>query len=353
MDSAPHLLTEDRPEFERVLDQALRAAAEESTARGSRLNAEQLRTMALSAVAAISACAAPEYDAYQHARERLGVPSSTAASANASYGDGTDAGGRGSEGPAALAGSSRSPGWAGRGGGRRADPTRRTDGAHRPDDATAGGGFGDAMSGAGLFAVVAVLTPILAGTAAIIFLIVGYVLAAMSPQPAIAAPLRTAGWLFLAIAGAGILFGMVGLVLTALRDGSAAIHAEHEGEPAEVTAAREVWLTALRERGVLPFLREAMESGAGTDSGSSPGSAAGPGSGAAPVEPFSYDGDAAGGRRRGGPRPPSTLGYSRPGFSSPGGEHDDSGRPRFSSPDFSSPDFSSPDFGGSEQGRDA
>ncbi|MEU6175427.1 hypothetical protein ABZ832_26410 [Streptantibioticus parmotrematis] len=305
MDSAPHLLTEDRPEFERVLDQVLRAAAEESAARGSRLNAEQLRTMALSAAAAISACAAPEYDAYQHARERLRAPSPGSAHASARASDG--------------------------------DRTDETAGGIR---GVAGGGFGDAMSGAGLFPVVAVLTPILAGTAAIIFLIVGYVLAAMSPQPAIAAPLRTAGWLFLAIAGAGILFGMIGLVLTALRDGSSAIHAEHEDDPAEVTAAREAWLTALRERGVVPFLREAMESGAGSDSGS--GS----------VEPFSYE-DPEGGRRRGGPRPPSALGYSRPGFSSPGGEHDDSGRPRFSSPDFTSPDFSSPDFGGPEQGRDA
>lgn len=47
MNSAPHLLPEDRQEFARVLDEALRSANRrpELGAIGQRLNAEQLRTM--------------------------------------------------------------------------------------------------------------------------------------------------------------------------------------------------------------------------------------------------------------------------------------------------------------------
>lgn len=268
MNSAPHLLTEDRPEFERVLDEALRGAADAPGASGSMLSSEQLRTMALSAAAAISACAAAEYDHYLTVRRR-----------------------------------------------QRAARNFTT-------HATAGGGAGDAASGAGLFAIVAVLTPILAGTAALIFLLVGYLLAAMTPEPAIASPLRTAGWLFAAIAATGILLGMVGLVVTALRDGSSAIHASN-GDPDDVAAAKEAWLAALRDRGVRPFIAEAQASSAGHAGGR------------APIRVDDPD----------APRTPR-LGYSRPGFSSPGGDepHEGERRPRFSSPDFSSPDFGGPDF---------
>ncbi|MEU1623946.1 hypothetical protein ABZ746_01075 [Streptomyces sp. NPDC020096] len=294
MNSAPHLLTEDRPEFERVLDEALRAAADTPAANGRRLSSEQLRTMALSATAAISACAAAEYDHYLKVREsqRTPVP---------------------------------------------APP--RGDNGH----ATAGGGAGDTSAGAGLFAIVAVLTPILAGTAALIFLLVGYVLAAMDPEPAIAPPLRTAGWLFLAVAGAGVLAGTVGLVLTALRDGSSAIRATRHEDPAEVMAAKDAWLTALMERGMLPFLREAQASSARADSAARLPSPR-PEVTERPRRELADDGG-------GEPRIPHGLGYSRPGFSSPSGEEPDSGPPRFSSPHYSSPDFTGPDFGDSDAER--
>ncbi len=73
MTSAPHLLTEDRPEFDRLLDEALRTADErpELATLGERLNAEQLRTMALSASALLTAAAAAEYDHYVKVREEL------------------------------------------------------------------------------------------------------------------------------------------------------------------------------------------------------------------------------------------------------------------------------------------
>lgn len=76
MTTAPHLLNEDRPDFEHVLDEALRIVLDEDGARGPGvpdsaalpLNAEQLRTLALAAAEQISAQAAEEYDAYRTIR---------------------------------------------------------------------------------------------------------------------------------------------------------------------------------------------------------------------------------------------------------------------------------------------
>ncbi len=76
MNSAPHLLNEDRPEYERILDEALRTAPDhpELAAVGQRLNTEQLRTMALNATALITAAAATEYAHYVKVREELREP---------------------------------------------------------------------------------------------------------------------------------------------------------------------------------------------------------------------------------------------------------------------------------------
>lgn len=73
MNSAPHLLNEDRPEFERILDEALRTAPDrpDLAAVGQRLNPEQLRTMALNATALITAAAAAEYQNYVKVRSDL------------------------------------------------------------------------------------------------------------------------------------------------------------------------------------------------------------------------------------------------------------------------------------------
>ncbi len=222
MIDSPHLLTEDRPQFERVLDQALRSmtAAPPTTAPpGSSPatatavpNTEQLRTMALADCDAIAARAADEYAAYLRIRT---------ADREA-----------------------------------RAATGRRVPGVPVP-------GMAGAVSGAGLFPMVAVLAPVLAGTAAVIFLLVGYLLGALSPAPEIAGPLRVAGWTFLALAGAGVLTGSVGMLLTALRDGHSAILAGPH-DPDAVTAAQDAWSAALLERGVLPFLRASRASWPGT-----------------------------------------------------------------------------------------
>lgn len=268
MKSAPHLLAEDGPEYERILGDALRHAHERPDLEGvgDRLNTEQLRTMALSATTLITAAAATEYEHYVKARAELRGASAAA--------DASDAG-------SAL------------------DPSH-------------------AGPGAGIGAVITVLTPLLAGTAAVIFLLVGYLLKAVSPSVAFADTMVAAGWFFAAVAAAAILVAAVGLLVAALRNGATSLAAENEEQelPEEVARAREAWRHALLERGILPFLRDAL---------------ADPTAGPAARTPHRS------------PNRIPKIGYSRPDFSGP-----DDGPAAGPRPTFTSPDFTSPDFGGPE-----
>ncbi|MEV6182770.1 hypothetical protein ACIHAR_23265 [Streptomyces sp. NPDC052016] len=287
MNSVPqHLHSEDRQEYERVLDEALRSAPHhpELTTVGQRLNAEQLRTMALNATALITAAAAAEYQHYVKVREELRHPApSTPSSSTQESGSGEPAvGGIGlaSMGEAAQAAEA---------------------------------------AGAGAVAIAAVLTPVLAGAAAVIFLLVGYFLRMLDPEQSFAQAMVTAGWAFGTIAAAAILVATVGLLLTALRN-RPSLEAGPYGELSEeVARARDAWREALLERGILPFLREAL---------ADPGTAAALHPEPAPPAPTG--------------RLPK-IGYDRPGFTSP-----DDGRTTGSRPSFSSPDYTSPDFGGPE-----
>ncbi|WP_156727845.1 hypothetical protein [Streptomyces apocyni] len=274
MNSAPHLLNEDRQDFERLLDDALRSAPQrpDLAAVGERLNPEQLRTMALNATVLITTAAATEYQHYVKAREHLRAPASS---------------------------------------------STRERATGESESGTAGLAAGEVVqtAGAGLFAVLAVLAPVLAGAAAAIFLLVGYILKLLSPEPAFADTLLTTGWVFGALTAVGILVAAIGLLLTALRNGSTSVQASARNElTEEVARARDAWLTALLERGILPFLREAL---------------------ATPGIPEAR------------PEPPNGrmphLGYHRPGFSSPDGGPDAGHRPTYSRPDFSSPDYGGPD----------
>ncbi|MEU7241070.1 hypothetical protein [Streptomyces sparsogenes] len=334
MNSAPHLLIEDRPEFERVLDEALRTADRRAdlSGVGQRLTTEQLRTMAMNAAAAIAARAADEYQHYVDAREKLRRPTPPDW-----------------PGAADTTGGPRSPGAAvspvgegGQGGPTAGAPEK--DGAaggaaDRAGEAAAGGGFaaavGDAASGAGLVAVVSVLAPVLAGTAAIIFLLAGYLLRLLHPTPSIAQPMITAGWLFAALTAAGLLIATIGLLLTALRNGSGAVRGSARSrQREEVDRAREAWRLALLERGVVPFLRDALADPAAAD-GSHTSTAPSPAS--TPTRPTAAHTPT---RSEAIGRTPH-LGYSRPGFSTQGDASKT--RPRYSSPDFTSPDYGGPE----------
>ncbi|MFJ3643751.1 hypothetical protein ACIPRD_28975 [Streptomyces sp. NPDC090108] len=280
MNSVPqHLLSEDRQEFERALDEALRSAPHrpELAAVGQRLNSEQLRTMALNAIALITAAAASEYQHYVKVRQDLREPASTT--------------------PAPAASGSAETGTSALGLATTLGETAES-------------------TGAGAVAVVAVLAPVLAGTAAVIFLLVGYILRVLAPGKTFARTMLTAGWVFGAVAAASILVAAVGLLITALRNSATAEATSHEEASQVVAGAREAWRDALLERGIVPFLEEAL---------AQPGTAA---------------------LHRTAPPAPTgrmpRLGYDRPGFTSPddGGV---SGRPSFTSPDYTSPDFGGPE----------
>ncbi|MFJ7151184.1 hypothetical protein ACIQVT_23755 [Streptomyces sp. NPDC100445] len=283
MNSVPqHLLSEDRQDFERLLDEALRSAPDrpDLAAVGQRLNPEQLRTMARNAGALITAAAAAEYQHYVEVRDELRHPALSAQPATGSPG-------------AAEAG---------------------------PDTTDLAAALGEAAdsTGAGAVAVIAVLAPLLSGTAAVLFLLVGYILKALDPGHAFARTMLTTGWVFGALTAAGILVAAVGLLLTALRNSTSAEARAQKAAHEELVRAREAWQKALLERGILPFLREALRD---------PGPPA---------------------VRRTTPPAPTTgriprLGYDRPGFSSPGDEGTATGRPSFTSPDYTSPDYGGPE----------
>ncbi|MFI8188422.1 hypothetical protein ACIF8T_06420 [Streptomyces sp. NPDC085946] len=283
MNSVPqHLLSEDRQEYERILHEALRSAPHrpELAAVGRRLDSEQLRAMALNATALITAAAATEYQHYVTLREELRRPASSAPSPARESGSGEPGGGT-----AGL---------------------------------TAGMGEAAEAAGAGAVAVVAVLAPVLAGTAAALFLLVGYVLKMLTPEPAFARTLLTTGWVFGAVTALAILVAAAGLLVTALRNKPTAESGPYGELSGEVDRAREAWREALLERGVLPFLREALA-----------------------------DPDAAAALPRTAPAAPPGriphLGYDRPGFTSPDDGTASGTRPRFTRPDYTSPDFGGPE----------
>lgn len=285
MNSVPqYLQSEDRQDFERLLDEVLRSAPHrpDLAAVEERLTTAQLRAMALDASALITAAAAAEYEHYVGVRDALRHP---ALSAPPAAGEAT----------AALP-----------------DPSAPGSGTGRREEAD--------DPGAGALAVIAVLAPVLSGTAAVIFLLVGYVLKVLNPGHTLARTLLTTGWVFGAITAAAIVVAAVALLLTALRNGTPADARARATADEELARAREDWRDALRERGILPFLRTAL---------------AEPGRAARPTAPPAPTGRI--------PR----LGYDRPGFSSPD-DGTTTDRPSYSSPDYSSPDFSGPDFGGPE-----
>ncbi|MFJ4932098.1 hypothetical protein [Streptomyces sp. NPDC088736] len=273
------LLSEDGQEYEQIVDEALRSDPFQLVlaAAGRRLNSEQLRTMALNATALITAAAMTEYAHYVNVRGSL----------------------------------------------RRLRPSPAAAGvvARR---ASSWGTSGASSS----VAVFAVLAPVLAGTAAAICLLVGYLLKVLAPGQTFAQNFLAMGWAFGAAAVAAILVAAVRLLLTALRSGPSSLRAGARGKlNEEVDRAREAWRDALLERGIMPFLQQALvDSGPRGERDRSP---------SAP----------AGGRM---PR----LGYSRPGFSSPDESPTAGPRPGMSSPDFTSPDFGGPEHEGSTTDSD-
>lgn len=205
MTSAPELRGEDRADFDDVLHRAL-ATTEMRTRlrRGVHTTAlaDWLRERVEASRSEIAANAAPEYARYLSAR--------------------ADAGGRSA---------ATRP--------RRVPPVGRWVRARRR-----------------LLPALAVLAPLLASMAAVVFLLLGYVLEVADAASETADALVRAGWTAAVIAVLTGAAALAGLLVTALRHRSLPRPGpDRAARASAVDQARETWQRALLERGMLPFLR--------------------------------------------------------------------------------------------------
>ncbi|MFD8382599.1 hypothetical protein ACFV2X_29520 [Streptomyces sp. NPDC059679] len=257
----------DRPDFEQVLHRALntpeiRTALRHGSAEGPDL--EELRSQALADAASIAVAAATEYGAY--VRQRAPALPDESAGGPAASGVGSGPGGQG-------------------------------------------------QAGQRLLPALAVLTPVLATAATVVFLLLGHTLGLSASQRRLADTLLTAAHTTAVIAALTTAAGAIWLFTTAARHRTTPVdRAERHRDG--VAAARDAWRLALLERGVLPYLRGRLRDNRPQGT----------------VELI----------RR--PR----LGYSSPDYASP-----DYASPDFSGPDFSGPDFTSPHHSAKKAGTDA
>ncbi|NSC20269.1 hypothetical protein FM076_03185 [Streptomyces albus subsp. chlorinus] len=199
--SGPSLPQEDRAEFERVVDEALRSGALRRALRAAPPGtADRLRERARACAEDLAAVVAAEHR--ELSRVRRSAP------------------------PAGGA----------------------------PPRTPSGGG--------GLLAALAVLVPLVAAAAAVIFLVLGYAMMLLDARRDTGASLVVTGWSGAGVAAVTGALGLGKLVATARR-GDGGPGGRHPAgpaapgeEPYEVEAAHLAWRTALLERAVLPYLTE-------------------------------------------------------------------------------------------------
>ncbi|MFD8482318.1 hypothetical protein [Kitasatospora sp. NPDC059673] len=109
----------------------------------------------------------------------------------------------------------------------------------------------------GWFGALALVVPIVTGSAAAGFFLLGAVIGLSRPHAALADTLRTAAWSTVAAAVASAVIGLLGLLLSASRQ-RAAPHAQPQ-HTQDLSAARTAWRTALLHRGLIPFLLTAPD----------------------------------------------------------------------------------------------
>ncbi|MDH6576474.1 hypothetical protein [Kitasatospora sp. MAP5-34] len=294
MANTPHLPAEDRPDYERALDEALRdrSILDALHASGPHLNSEQLHTKALLAADEVAAVVAAEHERYAGLRAALHPADDRSTDSTGARAD------------------------------DRADSGRLTARLRSEE-------------GAGFFPVLTVLTPVLAWAAAAVLLLIGYLLRAGSPTLPLGRALVTAGWVLVAVGAAALVVGTVGLLLTALRDGSATPYGQDPQLRADLAEARRVWLTALRERAILPYLHANLESAPALSPQPVPATRPDHGGPDFTSPDFTSPGY-------------SSARFGSPGFTSPGADgltDPTGGAPRtaeFSSPGYSPPDFTGP-----------
>ncbi|MFF4053554.1 hypothetical protein ACFYZ5_43835 [Streptomyces chartreusis] len=352
MNSVPqHLHSEDRDEYERILDEALRSAPHrpELAAVGQRLNPEQLRTMALNATALITAAAATEYQHYIRVREEQRRPAPSSPSPARSYN--STAPGTGAMGLATTIGEVASvrPSPAavvlsrilmavlglGLRGSQASNPSRQLQQLSfgrrlsaallgvrlrpvAPPVARAAAVQGLAVKLSGSFRAFAVLAGLLATLATLLCLLLGYVLEEFGAAASTAETLVTTGWILGTAVAIPTLIAIATMLFGARRNRPASDSGPYGELKEEVARAKEAWREALLERGILPFLREALA-----------------------------DPSTAAALRRTPPTTPASripnLGYDRPGFSSPDGGPVAGPRPSYTSPDYTNQDSGGPE----------
>ncbi|MFF0745506.1 hypothetical protein ACFYVL_34410 [Streptomyces sp. NPDC004111] len=192
---------EDRAAYARLVDEAMASEEIRGLLRHSALDRGKLRTGALGAGPAVAAAAREEYEEFAALRRAAGNP-------------------------AALSGP-----------------------AHQE------------RSSAGASAVLAVLVPVLSFAAAATFLLLGWGIRVTKGDATVAEPLITTGWSCLVLAVLSAAAACVALLRTALAHRAPG---PRTAPAPELLRAREAWLTALRDRGVMPYLRSRLQAGGTT-----------------------------------------------------------------------------------------
>ncbi|MET7640948.1 hypothetical protein [Streptomyces sp. NPDC005438] len=105
-----------------------------------------------------------------------------------------------------------------------------------------------------LFAAVAVLVPLIAGAAAVVFLVLGYVLLLIDSRQDLGATLVLTGWTGAGLAAVTGALGLGRVVVAARRPSgmTSGGGTRGAGEAGPVAEARRRWRTALRDRAVVP-----------------------------------------------------------------------------------------------------
>ncbi|MFI5808519.1 hypothetical protein [Streptomyces sp. NPDC051561] len=198
---------EDRADYRRVLDEAISSEEIQARLPGAAVNAGQLRVRALAASTSIASSAAHEYQEYTAA----GRQARTTSAGNVV-------------------------------------PLSGPPGQEQPN--------------AGVLAVLAVLVPILSLIAAVTLLLIGYGLTLFGDHAAVTGPLVTAGWACGTVTLLATGAALVALLHTARQHRSSGIPRGAKHSP-KTAVAREIWLAALRDQGVMPFLRRQLSSETG------------------------------------------------------------------------------------------
>ncbi|MFE2722554.1 hypothetical protein [Kitasatospora sp. NPDC059327] len=203
MDRPPDIPRQDRADYEHVLNRALADPGVRSALRKAGAGApgtERLRALARGSTAVITAAASTEFERYVEIRLSPGRPA-----------------------------------------------------ADRPESSPA------RERAAGVAGVLASLIPILAGTTAAILYLLGVVLGMAESRHGLEDFLTSAAMAAAVVAGLSLTFGLCGLLVTASRGRAAVAPSDPSGRPTGRTGtdterAREDWLTALLDRGMIPFL---------------------------------------------------------------------------------------------------